>query len=193
MSAPVRFAVRVTTLALVASLAVGTIAGCSAVADDRPLVVVTTNILGDVVENVVGDEAEVMVLMRPGADPHSFEISAKDSARILGADLLVSNGLGLEEGLRQHLEAAAAEGVATLEAGDVIDVLPYAAGDAEGAPDPHFWTDPARVIDVAAAVADAVADDEALAAAAADAFGSASAAADASAALVEVASFCAAA
>ena len=152
MTAPVRVA----AIALVASLAVGTLAGCSAAADDRPLVVVTTNILGDVVQNVVGDEAEVMVLMRPDADPHSFEISAKDSARILGADLLVSNGLGLEEGLQQHLEAAEAEGVATLEAGDVIDVLPYASGDAEGAPDPHFWTDPARVIDVTAAVAEAV-------------------------------------
>jgi zinc/manganese transport system substrate-binding protein len=130
--------------------------GCSAPANDRPLVVVTTNILGDVVENVVGDEAEVLVLMKRNADPHSFEISANTAARIQNADLLVSNGLGLEEGLQKHLDAAAAEGVAMLAAGDVVDVLAYRSGDAEGAVDPHFWTDPKRMLDVADAVAAAV-------------------------------------
>jgi zinc/manganese transport system substrate-binding protein len=144
-----------------AAATLAALAGCGAPVYDRPLVVVTTNILGDVVSNVVGDEAEVMVLMKPDADPHSFEISAKDAARILGADLLVSNGLGLEEGLQQHLDAAEAEGVATLAAGDVVDVLAYGSGDADsaddtGADDPHFWTDPARMLDVTAAVADAV-------------------------------------
>jgi zinc/manganese transport system substrate-binding protein len=139
-----------------AAVTLASLAGCSAAGDERPLVVVTTNILGDVVSNVVGDEAEVMVLMKPNADPHSFEISAKDGARILGADLLVSNGLGLEEGLQKHLDAAEAEGVATLAAGDVIDVLEYGPGDSEGADDPHFWTDPARVVDVTTAVAEAV-------------------------------------
>ena len=143
-------------LALCTAVLSTVLAGCAAPGDDRPLVVVTTNILGDVVQNVVGDEAEVMVLMKPDADPHSFEISARDGARILGAVLIVSNGLGLEEGLSRHLDAASAAGVPQLVAGDAIDVLPYASGDAEGADDPHFWTDPGRVIDVAAAVADAV-------------------------------------
>jgi len=148
MRAPVA---ALSVLALLAALS-----GCSAPSADRPLVVVTTNILGDVVTEVVGDEAQVMVLMRPNADPHSFEISARDAARILHADLLVSNGLGLEEGLQQHLDAAAAEGVPVLEAGDVVDVLPYRGGDAEGAPDPHFWTDPARMIDLVEALSEAV-------------------------------------
>ncbi|MBP1117941.1 zinc/manganese transport system substrate-binding protein [Rhodococcus sp. PvP016] len=124
------------------------LAGCSATADDRPVVMVSTNILGDVVEHLVGDEAEVVTLMKPNADPHSFEISAQEGARLRSADLVVSNGLGLEEGLQQHLDAAAAENVPTFVAGDVIDVLDYQEGDAEGSPDPHFWTDPARMIAV---------------------------------------------
>jgi len=147
---------RAPTAALAGLALLAALSGCSAPAADRPLVVVTTNILGDVVTEVVGDEAEVMVLMRPNADPHSFEISARDAARILRADLLVSNGLGLEEGLQQHLDAAAAEGVPALEAGDVVDVLPFAGGDAEGAPDPHFWTDPARMVDLVGALSEAV-------------------------------------
>ena len=69
------------------------------------------------------------------------------------ADLVVSNGLGLEEGLQQHLDAAAADGVGTFVAGDAIEVLDYREGDGAGLPDPHFWTDPARMTDVVAALA----------------------------------------
>ncbi|CCQ17495.1 putative Mn2+/Zn2+ ABC-type transporter,substrate binding protein [Rhodococcus sp. AW25M09] len=121
---------------------------CSTSAEDRPLVIVSTNILGDVVEELVGDEAEVVTLMKPNADPHSFEISAQEAARLRSADLIVSNGLGLEEGLQQHLDEASAEKVPTFVAGDAIDVLDYSEGDAKGNPDSHFWTDPARMITV---------------------------------------------
>jgi len=139
--------------ALVAALAVATtLFGCAPSASDRPLIVVTTNILGDVVEQIVGDEAEVLTLMRPNADPHSFEISAQEASQILRADLVVSNGLGLEEGLQQHLGAADDEGVPSLVAGDVIDVLNYSINS----PDPHFWTDPERMLDVVAALTDAI-------------------------------------
>lgn len=137
----------------VASLA---LAGCSSPGEagdaDRPQIVVTTNILGDVVGEVVGDEAEVTTLMRPNADPHSFEISAQEAAMLGDADLIVSNGLGLEEGLQQHLDRAADAGAPVLVAGDVVEALPYASGDAEGNLDPHFWTDPATMLDVVDAV-----------------------------------------
>jgi zinc/manganese transport system substrate-binding protein len=122
------------------------LAGCSqAAGSEGPQVVVTTNILGDVVEQVLGDQVEVTTLMQPNADPHSFEISARQAALLDKADLVVSNGLGLEEGLQQHLDR---NPKAMLVAGDVIDVVPYASGDAEGTPDPHFWTDPATMLDV---------------------------------------------
>lgn len=137
---------------LSAAVAASALSACTPTADDRPLVVVSTNILGDVVGELAGDDVEVMTLMRPDADPHSFEISAQDAARLRTADLLVSNGLGLEEGLQQHLDAAAAEGVDRFVAGESIDVLDYATGDAAGTPDPHFWTDPARMIDVVEAL-----------------------------------------
>ncbi len=137
---------RLLTLAVAGALLVLT--GCAGTAaSDRPLVV-TTNILGDVVSHLTGDDVEVMTLMRPGADPHSFEISASEAARLRSADLLVANGLGLEEGLQQHLDAAAADGVPTFVAGDAVTVLPYTSTDAGGADDPHFWTDPAQMIAV---------------------------------------------
>lgn len=125
---------------------------CAASADDRPLIVVTTNILGDVVGELVGDQAQVMTLMPPNADPHSFEISAREAARIIDAELVVSNGIGLEEGLTQHLETASAEGVPIVEAGSLVDVLQTASG----AEDPHFWTDPQQMVSVVQGVAAAL-------------------------------------
>ncbi|WP_314036506.1 zinc ABC transporter substrate-binding protein AztC [Dietzia sp. CH92] len=133
---------------VIAALAV---AGCSAAGggvDDVPNIVVTTNILGDVVENVVGEAAGVTTLMKRNADPHSFEISAREAILMDRADLVVSNGLGLEEGLQQHLDRVAGTGVPMFVAGNQIEVIDYSDGDAGGTPDPHFWTDPERVIDV---------------------------------------------
>ncbi|WAC67052.1 zinc ABC transporter substrate-binding protein AztC [Agrococcus sp. SL85] len=138
-------------VALAAAALVAT--GCSgpAAGDDRPSVVVTTNILGDVVDGLVGEQAAVTVLMPPDADPHSFEISAQQAATMESADLVVENGLGLEEGLAQHVEAAAAAGVPILTAGDHVEVLQYSSEDAAG-PDPHFWTDPTQMVSVVEAL-----------------------------------------
>ncbi|MEU6137382.1 zinc ABC transporter substrate-binding protein AztC [Nocardioides sp. NPDC047086] len=147
--------------ATVAALAMA-LTGCAGAAggDDRPHIVVTTNILGDVIAGTVGDAARVTTLMRPNADPHSFEISAREAAMMREADLVVSNGLGLEEGLQRHLDRAAEAGVETYVAGERIDVLDYADGESAGTPDPHFWTDPARMRDVVDGLEVAVKDIE---------------------------------
>ena len=44
-------------------------------------VVVTTPVLGAVVRDLVGDEAEIVVLMGNGVDPHDWSPSAKDIER----------------------------------------------------------------------------------------------------------------
>ncbi|MDG4665321.1 zinc ABC transporter substrate-binding protein AztC [Mycobacterium sp. 236(2023)] len=119
-------------------------------------IVVTTNILGDIVRNVVGDAADVRVLMQPNADPHSFGVSAQDAAAMSTAGLIVYNGLGLEENITRNVESASEAGVPTLPVGDRIDPIHYTDGDSEGAPDPHFWTDPQRMITAVDAIEDAV-------------------------------------
>ncbi|MBF4572026.1 zinc ABC transporter substrate-binding protein [Herbiconiux sp. VKM Ac-1786] len=148
MRRAVTTAVIVTTLAALTGCATSTAGTTQQPPGARPLVAVTTTILGDVVAELVGDQAEVLTLMPPEADPHSFEISAAEAARLRDAALVVSNGLGLEEGLQHHVDAAAEEGVPTVAAGELIVPLDYADGDARGEPDPHFWTDPTRMIDV---------------------------------------------
>ncbi|AVL99714.1 zinc ABC transporter substrate-binding protein [Gordonia iterans] len=130
---------------LTALLAALCLTACGDGSGDRPRIVVTTNILGNVVSELVGDQAEVTVLMKPNADPHSFGISAQEANRMRNADLVVYNGLGLEEGIAQHVEAARRAGVPVFEAGAHADPIKYASGDAVGTLDPHFWTDPDRM------------------------------------------------
>ncbi|MEO3972756.1 zinc ABC transporter substrate-binding protein AztC [Streptomyces sp. CAU 1734] len=140
----------VRTAVLPAALAVIAVAvsltGCSAGGDDgRRSIVVTTNILGDITRSVVGAEAEVTVLMPANADPHSFGISAPQAAAIERADLIVHNGLGLEENVLRHVDAAAEAGVPVFAAGAAVDPIDYGTDETAGSPDPHFWTDPERV------------------------------------------------
>ncbi|SKC68131.1 zinc/manganese transport system substrate-binding protein [Okibacterium fritillariae] len=125
---------RVVALVATALTAAGVLTGCSPAGDRAGTVVVTTNILGDVVQNIAGDEVEVEVLMGPNADPHSFGISAKQAAALQNADLVVYNGLGLEEGVLRAVDAAATDGVATLAVGEKVDPLTFASDQAgEGA------------------------------------------------------------
>lgn len=155
--------VSVCALALVAALA-----SCGSSEDtgggagtDAPTIVVTTSILGDVVRNLVGDQAEVTVVMPPGASPHDFQASAKQAQAMRDADVLVVNGAGFEEGLASVIDAAADAGTDVYEAISAVDTLEFGAedhahaegeteeehaeGDADAAVDPHFFTDPARM------------------------------------------------
>ncbi|MFJ7182329.1 zinc ABC transporter substrate-binding protein AztC [Streptomyces massasporeus] len=140
----------------------GAMTGCASGDDDRPRVVVTTNILGDITREIAGDEADVSVLMRPNADPHSFGLSAMQAAELENADLVVYNGLGLEENVLRHVEAARASGVVTFAAGEAADPLTFHAGgegspeEEAGEPDPHFWTDPDRVRKATGLIADQI-------------------------------------
>ncbi|WCO65502.1 metal ABC transporter substrate-binding protein [Iamia majanohamensis] len=88
-----------------------------------PTVAVTTSLLGDVVEEMVGDQAEVVVLMPPGADPHQTSLSAQQAAEVREADALVTNGGGFEEGMLDGLEAAESDGVPTYEALEAVEPL----------------------------------------------------------------------
>ncbi|MFE7802500.1 zinc ABC transporter substrate-binding protein AztC [Nocardia sp. NPDC057440] len=120
------------------------VAACTTDGGERTGIVVTTNILGDLTRAIVGDAAEVTVLMTADADPHSFAISAKQAALLDRAGLVVHNGLGLEEGVARNVAAAENAGVPTLAVADHVDPLSYAADESAGSSDPHFWTDPKR-------------------------------------------------
>lgn len=112
--------------------------------------VATTTIFGDVARHLAEGEARVEVLLPVGADPHDFQPSSRDVAAIEGADLVIANGLLLEEGMADVLESAASDGANILEVAERLDPLPFAGSEAA---DPHVWLDPVRMGDGARAIA----------------------------------------
>ena len=118
----------------------------------KPSIVATTGIWADVVGNVACDaQAEVVALLPPGGDPHSYEPSMADRGRMESASLVVANGLGLEESLGDTLEAAEAGGVEVFRAGEHVEPI-----EVDSRPDPHIWQDPTRVMAALPALADAL-------------------------------------
>lgn len=143
-------------LAAVGGVLALVLSGCAASSDGGGGVVVTTNILGDLTREIVGDAAPVTVLMKPNADPHSFGISAQQAAKLEQADLIVYNGLGLEEGVLRNVDSAADAGVPALEVGRHVDPMDFHGDEQDGEPDPHFWTDPQRARTAVETIADRV-------------------------------------
>lgn len=140
------------------------VVACGATDDadiERPSVVVTHSVLGAVVRDVVGDDADVTVLIPNGVDPHDWEPSAQDIERINGADLVVANGLGFEAGLEDVLRNAGDSGVTVFEATDHVKIREGSHPDEElsgneehGAGDPHFWTDASQMARVVESLED---------------------------------------
>jgi zinc/manganese transport system substrate-binding protein len=119
--------------------------------NDRPSIVVTYSILGSIVQELVGDKADVVVSIPNGLDPHEWEPSAKSIEALHRAALVVRNGLGLEEGMERVLKAAEKGGCKIFTASDHITVRRVGPGEGipstdphqtTGASDPHLWTDP---------------------------------------------------
>jgi zinc/manganese transport system substrate-binding protein len=148
-------------------------------------VVVTTNVLGDVVATLVGDDASVEVIMPPGSDPHDFAPSARQAASMRDADLLIVNGAGFEAGLLSAIEGAEEDGVPVHEAISPVDTIDFDGDHGHGdddhghdendhghdddghgheeddhgheGEDPHFFADPARMAIAVEAMAEALA------------------------------------
>lgn len=106
--------------------------------DDAPLVLGTTSIWADVTANLACDGlAVVESVIEPGVDPHGFSPSLADRARMEEAALVVANGLGLEEGLDDTLEAVAAAGTPVFHVTDHIETIEFGAGDSHDDHDDH--------------------------------------------------------
>ncbi|MER6527334.1 anchored repeat ABC transporter, substrate-binding protein [Streptomyces sp. NPDC001508] len=89
------------TLTTACALLAAAATGCSGVrsgSSDAALTVsATTAIIADLVEQVGGDRVDVTSIVPRHGDPHSYEPSPGDAAKVADADIVFSNGLLLEE------------------------------------------------------------------------------------------------
>ncbi|MDK2972572.1 MAG: zinc/manganese transport system substrate-binding protein [Candidatus Sumerlaeota bacterium] len=121
-------------------------------AEAKPLrVVASTGILADIARNVGGDRVEVVSLLPPGADLHSFQPSPRDVQQLANADVVVVNGLGLEAWLDEVIRHSGYAGKVVVATNGIVP-LPANPGDGhdhghdhgdehdhEHADDPHAW------------------------------------------------------
>ncbi|KRA29415.1 hypothetical protein ASD81_20720 [Nocardioides sp. Root614] len=166
-----RFSSGLVTLSALALLA----SGCSAFsdsADDDGTTKVAAAFypLAYVAERVSeGTDTKVDLLTHPGTEPHDLELDVSQTAVVVDADLVVFES-GFQPAVDDTVEQNA-DG-ATLDATDVVDLLPVDESAAEheehaeeeggehdhGDADPHFWQDPLRMADLGDAMAEKLAD-----------------------------------
>ncbi|MGQ9599030.1 MAG: metal ABC transporter substrate-binding protein [Anaerolineae bacterium] len=121
-------------------------------AGEKLRVVATTNLIGNVVQNVGGDLIDLTVLMGIGVDPHTYVPTPADTAAIHDAHLILANGAGLEANLDKILVGAGgnavhirlSDGLELREATEEHDHKE--SGEAEQHVDPHVWFDVQNVI-----------------------------------------------
>ena len=84
------------------SLALGL--STSAFAQDKKFKVLTTfTVIADMARNVAGEAADVESITRPGAEIHNYQPTPGDIMKAQGADLILWNGLNLEQWFERFL------------------------------------------------------------------------------------------
>ena len=138
-------------LTVVALLVVAACAtpGSSPSADPNALrVVATTTVLADFVARVGGDRVVVTSVVPPGGEVHTFDPSPQAIVELTRADVIVANGLGLDEWLADLATDAGAT-APIVELAEDLDGVEYIESGADdhdedddhGPFNPHLWLD----------------------------------------------------
>jgi ABC-type Zn uptake system ZnuABC Zn-binding protein ZnuA len=115
-------------------------------------VLAVESFLADIAQNVAGDRLTVETLLPLGVDPHAYQPTPRDVAKVADSDVLIVNGAGIESYLDSLLANAGGQRLPALA--QVQVVITASAGltprpDPQGEHpegDPHFWLDPNNVI-----------------------------------------------
>ena len=93
-------------------------------------VVVTTPMLGEFVKQVAGDSVVLDILMPAEADPHTYDPSPQDAAKIADADIVLYVGIKYEtSSLLKLIENTASTNATLLEIGEEIDPIEFIDGE----------------------------------------------------------------
>ena len=106
-------------------------------------VLASATFLADIARNIAGDRVKVEALLPVGADPHSYQPTPQDVAKIEQSKLLIINGAEYEHFLESLLENAGGERE-VIEASVGLSLRTDA--ESEHGIDPHLWLDPNNVI-----------------------------------------------
>lgn len=120
----------------------------------EPMTVVASfSILGDITREIGQDKIKVIEIVGPEQDVHSFQPAPRDVQKLLGARLVLVNGLGLEGWISRMVEASAYRGKVVKIAErlpQLLEIEEYEHEHGDGHHhhhhhadyDPHVWQDP---------------------------------------------------
>lgn len=132
---------------------------CASFAEDKLNIVCTSFPCYDFVRAVAGDRAEIRMLIKPGAEVHSFEPTPADVMAIAGCDLFVYIGGESDAWVVDILESFGGDAPETLRFFDCIETIEaehdHDHGDAH-AYDEHIWTSPKNAMEMVAALEEAL-------------------------------------
>jgi len=120
-----------------------TAATATAVAAKPLKVIASFSILADVVQQVGGDHVEVLSLVPPSGDPHSFEPSPADATNLENAGLVFLSGVGLESWFDRLARASGYQGTPVVVSNGIK--LRELERDGKLSDDPHVWNSPLNV------------------------------------------------
>jgi ABC-type Zn uptake system ZnuABC Zn-binding protein ZnuA len=107
-------------------------------------VLATTTFLADIARNVAGDRTQVESLLPSGTDPHGYQLTPTDVAKITDSTVLIQNGIGYELFLGTALENAGGKHLVITATNGLTPRSVAEAGQSSG--DPHMWLDPNLVV-----------------------------------------------
>ena len=129
---------------------------CGSETDDGRLrVVATTSQIAALTHEVAGDGVSVTTLIGPGVDAHDFEPDPGQVRGIHDADIILRNGIGLDDFLDDVIEESGGRVVTVT---DGITPQPGAGQADDGEPDPHVWHDIDNAKQMTANIAEALAE-----------------------------------
>jgi ABC-type Zn uptake system ZnuABC Zn-binding protein ZnuA len=109
-------------------------------APDSLKVVTTTTVFADIVQNVGGSRVAASSIIPPGVGPEDYEPKPDDARKLSDAQLIVSNGVGLDDFLQKLLASGTGGQTPQVVLGEGIPVMTV-----DGEENPHFWLDPTLV------------------------------------------------
>ena len=123
-------------------------------------VVTTTTMVTDMVKIIGGERILVQGLMGPGVDPHSYQVTFRDTAALQGADIIFYSGHHLEGKMQDVLEKRAKKhgGVFAVTDGIAKADLLQPEEEFQGYYDPHIWGDPTLWAGCLSVVVDALSE-----------------------------------
>jgi ABC-type Zn uptake system ZnuABC Zn-binding protein ZnuA len=130
----------------------------------RQLKVATTvSPIANIVANIGGEHIEVIGIVPEGVNSHTFEPAPSDARRLVNADLIIVNGLDLEEPTIRLAEANKRDGVEILFLGEQTVspdqyVFDFSFPVEAGSPNPHLWMNPIYALRYAELIRDALSE-----------------------------------